>query len=189
VKIVRERLDQMEAEYIIDSVVQYPVDAQSSGFICAFVSASLAADKVDVNTPVYCGQKRSVCINCGNCGDKPMMARHHSSRYHHYLTVTGIGLLWDDSEISMTGVLDFAMKAAGYNYLILDKANSKTEMFGQIKKSVDNGCPVIMKLGNGTDWHVVTGYDTDNMTLYGIDAHKHWAIKPSVLPDGYMEKA
>lgn len=88
----------------------------------------------------------------------------------------------------MTGVLDFAMKAAGYSYVILDKEICKTEMFDQIKKSVDNGCPVIMKLGNGADRHVVTGYDTYNMTLYGIDAHKHWAIKLSVLPDGYTKE-
>jgi hypothetical protein len=44
-----------------------------------------------------------------------------------------------------------------------------------------------MKLGNGEDWHVVTGYDSDDFKLYGIDANKHYSDKPTVSPDGYTD--
>ncbi|MEA4832895.1 MAG: hypothetical protein VB118_09825 [Oscillospiraceae bacterium] len=178
---------------INENIIKYPVDAQSDGFICAFVSAILAAQKADNNTiasgntPIYCSRNHSVCDNCGGCGNKSMENRLHISRYHYYLAVTGVGLLWSFDQISTTGTLDFAMKSAGYNYEIIDRAERKTELFKRISYSVDCGMPVLMKHGIGEDWHVVTGYDTDGDVLYGIDSHDHWSVKPSHTPDGYTD--
>lgn len=189
-------------EKTISTVVQFPVDAQCDGLICAFSSLVMAVNKVDDNTPFYCGQKQSVCVNCGNCSDKPIMHKHHNAVYHDFITWSGIGLLWNDTDsagcyeelyakdkfsYALPDRLDFIFKAAGYNYLRLTKKDSKEKVFEQIKTSINNEQPVLMKLGNGEDWSVITGYDTENLTLYGIDAHKHWAFKVAIIPDGYTE--
>lgn len=186
----------------IESILQFPVDAQSNGLICAFVSAILVADKYDENTPFYCGQKRSVCLNCGNCANKSIMVKHHCGAYHDYVTLSGIGLLWGDSDPcgtyeipckknlpadNLSDRVDCMFKIAGYDYARYMQADGKDKVFEQIKASIDMDMPVLIKLGNGNDWSVVTGYDTENQMLLGIDAHKHFCIEVSVKPDGYTE--
>lgn len=187
---------------IIPNVVQFPTDAQCNGLICAFSSLMVSVNKENENTPVYCGQKRSACINCGNCNNKSILQRHYEAIYHDYITWSGIGLLWNDTDCTgcyektytqyefsydLPDRLDFVFKAAGYDYVRLNKKESKERLFEQIKASINNKMPALIKLGNGEDWSVVTGYDTENQTLYGIDAHKHWAFKVAIPPDGYTE--
>lgn len=177
---------------IIQNVVRYPVDAQSNAFISAFVSTVLSAERVTAETILYCGRRKSACIDCNDCGEKPMMHRHHLAAYHDYVTISGLGLMWGDSDLAgiydtyyksdeffenLSDRLDFLMKATGYDYIRLNKSDEEDEVFSQIIKSVDIDCPVLFRLRSENEWCVVTGYDTDTKTLYGIASNREFQIQ------------
>ncbi len=79
------------------------------------------------------------------------------------------------------------MDFAGLNWRRLQKGMDKDTIYHEIASSVDVGIPVLLKLGKGPDWHVVTGYD--GLTLYGLDSHTHYMerVRPQVKPDRYTE--
>lgn len=174
-------------EYIPGRVMKYPVDAQSDGFICAFVSALLAVPG-EFDGTVWCGRNRRACINCGDCGDKTMDRRLHLDRYHHYETVTGLGLVWRRSDAGGTLVLEKAMKDAGLNYIIYDKSHGRETILSALSGSVARGMPALFKLGCGEDWHVVSGFDDLSGEIIGIDANGHYCVTPSVFPDNYDDE-
>ncbi len=168
--------------------VQYPVDAQSNLLLCAIASVLLAAENAGSKMQFYRG--------------KTDAERRHHTLYQFLSTITGVNLLWNDpapcdpyqtiylpgtDSALLTDRLDLAMKAVGCKYERILKGTEKSAVFSQITASIDRGIPVLMKLGGGKDWHIVTGYDTDRSVLYGIDAHKHYSVQPVMLPDGYLE--
>lgn len=187
---------------LIQGVLPFPVDAQSNLFFCALASVFLRMGPYHEDTPFFCGPKQDYCLNCGDCGDKTNLAKYHLRLYHHYLTITGVGLMWGDTARRDTydqssrrnalpsrleDRLDFAMQAAGYEYLSMHPETGRQEAFARIARSIDRGTPVLMKLGDAADWCVVTGYDDENAMLYGLDASRHYLCQPAVKPDGYTE--
>lgn len=170
--------------FIPTRIMKYPVDAQSDGFICAFVSALLALPG-EADGTVWCGRNRRACFSCGDCGDKTMDKRLHLDRYHHYETITGLGLVWKRGDIGDTLALQRAMDAAGLIYKIADKSFGEKAILTMLADSVDRGIPVLVKLGQGEDWHIVSGIDLETGELYGIDASGHYCMAPSVKADSY----
>lgn len=184
-------------------MVQFPCDAQSSPFFGALSSALLPALGYTKETPYYCAPKGTFCVRCGGCGNKTMLQKHHNALYHDYQTVTGVSFGWawpegDGTEYQTVPngghgwrwpdeficcIMDFT----GLNWHRLQKGMDKDTIYHEIATSVDAGNPVLLKLGTGPDWHVVTGYD--GMTLYGLDAHTHYieTVRPQVKPDRYTE--
>ena len=134
---------------------------------------------------MWCGRNRRACANCGDCGDKPMYKRLHLDRYHHYETVTGLGLVWRRGDCGDTRALDRAMKAAGFEYEIYDRSHGRAEVFAALAGSVDRGLPALLKLGGGEDWHIVSGVESADNSLHGVDANGHYCMTPSVVPDAY----
>lgn len=71
--------------------------------------------------------------------------------------------------------LDFAMKAQEFEYMRLDKQNGERNVFRHIVNSIQDEKPVLMKLCDGSEWLVVTGFDQMTGTLFGLDAKDHHA--------------
>ncbi|MFR1519078.1 MAG: hypothetical protein ACLSVG_09990 [Clostridia bacterium] len=188
----------------IENVIPFPVDAQSNLLFCALTSVLLAVGEAGEgnNLRFFCEQSTACCKDCNGCTRKPIPERRHLILYHFLSTVTGVSLLWADPAKTSTypnrffpgkdsGLLadrlDFALKACGCHYTRLEKGMRKAEIFTEVADSVNQGIPVLVKLGNGEDWHIVTGYSADPFTFYGIDAHKHYSVRPAVAPEGYLE--
>ena len=79
------------------------------------------------------------------------------------------------------------MRYAGLSWRRIPKGTAEEEIYRAIADSVDRGCPVLMKLGDGPDWHVVAGYEDG--AFYGLDSHEHYdaSVHPVVQPDRYTE--
>lgn len=186
----------------IDNIVQFPSDAQSSPFFGALASALLPALGYTEETPYYCAQKASYCTKCGNCGNKTKLQKYHNTLYHDYQTITGVCFGWTWPELASeyhtiknAGVdwrwpdefIAYIMGFAGITWCRLLKGTDKDAVYQAITMSVDNGFPVLVKLGTGQDWHVVTGYG--DCILYGLDSHTHYdsSVHPQIKPDRYTE--
>jgi len=186
---------------LIANIVPFPTDAQSCPFFCALASALLPAHEFTEDTPFYCARKASPCMECGNCGGGNLK-KHHAALYHDYQTVSGVSFGWawpeDSSEYhTIPGAgpnwrwpdefVGFLMDFTGLAWRRLEKGEGKEEVAQAIAASVDAGFPVLLKLGSGPDWHVVTGYDGE--ILYGLDSHAHYdsSVRPQVRPDRYTE--
>jgi hypothetical protein len=187
----------------IPNMVPFPTDVESNPFFGALASVLLPALDYSNETPYFCGRKGTYCVECGQCGDKTTLQKHHLQLYHVYQTVTGVGLGWywpEDPEeayqvISGGGsrwdwpdeFLGFIMGVAGLRWQRLHRGDSES-LFSAFTASIDAGYPVLTKLGTGPDWHVVSGYGVENR-LYGLDSHLHWndRVKPAVKPDGYTD--
>ena len=78
----------------INNPIQFPCDAQSNPFFCALVSALLPTLGITEETPYYCAKNDSLCVQCGDCGVKTNMQKHHEALYHDYQTVTGVSFGW-----------------------------------------------------------------------------------------------
>lgn len=186
----------------IDNIVQFPCDAQSSPFFCALASALLPALGYTEETPYYCAQKASFCIQCGGCGSKTNLQKFHNALYHDYQTITGVSFGWAwpelDSEyhtIKNAGTnwrwpdefIGYIMGFAGLSWQRFSKGTARDTVYQAITMSVDSGFPVLVKLGTGQDWHVVTGYEDG--ALCGLDSHTHYdsSVHPQIKPDRYTE--
>lgn len=187
----------------IHNIVQFPCDAQSNPFFCALTSALLTALGYTEETPYYCPPKGSLCIQCGNCGSKTNLQKHHNTLYHDYQTVTGVSFGWAWPEdrsakyhtVEKEGAewrwpdefVNYLMGYAGFTWRRISKGTDKDMVYQAITDSIDQGFPVLMKLGTWVDWHVVTGYQEG--VLYGMDSHSHYHkhVHPQVQPDSYRE--
>lgn len=180
----------------ITGVAPYWTDEENNLLLCAMTTMFLKMENYDKTTPFYCGMNDRFCNECGDCGDmskRDNLAKHHLMLYHHLLTVTGVGLMCGDPNEAgeydlkyIRGItpplledrLDFAMKAEGFEYIRLDKLKGEREVFHQVMGSIHSNKPVLMKLGDGLGWFVVTGFDSVTGTLFGLDAKNHIAYQP-----------
>lgn len=194
-----------KAEILINGVEPYPIDAESNLLICALTSLFLKLDNYDSATPFFCDMKGRDCNNCGECGEtnkKSNLAKHHLRMYHYLITVTGVGLMWGDAceagDYNLKYIkglvpplledrLDFAMKAAGYEYIRMDKVSGEREMFRQIKESIRRDMPVLMKLSDGPEWCLVTGFDEKSGAILGLDARNHYSCNSATVKRCYTE--
>jgi len=193
-------------EMIITSVGPYSVDAESNLFICALSTLFLKLENFDEATPYFCKKKHNYCVNCGECGEmskRSNLAKHHMDMYHYLLTATGMGLMWGDPNEAgaydmkyikgislplMEDRLDFAMKIKGFEYICIDKMKGEVEIFRLIKDSISRNMPVLIKLGDGSEWCVVTGVDVKNNTIYGLDSRNHFHKDKATTNRYYTEE-
>ena len=193
-------------EMQIAGLAPYWTDVENNLLLCAMTTMFLKLNNYEETTPFFCARNDRICNTCGDCGDmsrRLSLAKHHLYLYHHLLTVTGVGLMWGDpietgeydlkyikgiTPPFMEDRLDFAMKAEGFEYIKLDKTTGEREIFRQIMESIRGDRPVLMKLGDGPEWCVVTGFDRETGALYGLDAKDHpvyrAAEKRSYTQDG-----
>jgi len=188
---------------LIPETVAFPADAESNAFFCALATALLPALGYTEETPFYCAPKGSDCVNCGNCKNKTTLQKHHLQLYHDFQTFTGVSLGWvwpeDGSEYHTLpertegwrwpdGFFGFIFGYAGLTWKRFREGTGKDEIYAAVKNSINSGFPVLMKLGNGQDWHTVSGYD-ENATLYGHDSRKHFSVKmrPAIQPERYTD--
>jgi AraC family transcriptional regulator len=190
----------------IAGLAPYWTDVENNLLLCAMTTMFLKLNNCEESTPFFCARNDRICNGCGDCGDmskRSNLAKHHLYLYHHLLTVTGVSLMWGDPNEAgeydlkyIKGItpplaedrLDFAMKAEGFEYIKLDKMTGEREIFRQITESIRDGKPVLMKLGDGPEWCVATGFDRETGALYGLDAKDHpvyrAAEKRSYTEDG-----
>lgn len=180
----------------ISGVAPYWTDVENNLFLCAMTTLFLKLEGYDETTPFYCSKHDRICSKCGDCGDngkRSNLAKHHLNLYHHLLTVTGAGLMWSDPNEAgaydlkyIKGVipplledrLDFAMKAEGFEYIRLDRLNGERSIVRQVMDSIQSDRPVLVKLGEGPEWFVITGFDKATGALLGLDAKDHPAYRP-----------
>ncbi len=175
-------------EMKLSDIAPYSVDVESNLLLCAMTTLFLKLKHINEETPFFCSRHDRICSNCGECGDRNNLSRHHLELYHYLLTVTSVGLMYDDPNEAgvydlkyIRGILpprledrlDFAMKAGGFDYVRLDKLKGEQEVFRQITESIRGDKPVLIKLGDGPEWCVVTGFDRQTHALYGLDAREH----------------
>lgn len=187
-----EPLKAPSPEMKLSGMSLYSVDVEDNLLLCAMTTLFLKLKNYDDTTPFFCSKNNRLCNSCGKCGKQSNLARHHLDLYHYLLTVTGVGLLWDDPNEAgeydlkyIRGItpplledrLDFAMKAEGFEYVRLDKLLGEQEIFRQITESIRGDKPVLMKLGDGNEWCVVTGFDRQTRAIYGLDAKDHPACR------------
>ena len=180
--------------HIIQNIIPFPNGAQSSPFFGALASTLLPALGYSDDTPYFCGPKNSYCIGCSDCGST--LKKHHNLIYHDYQTFTGVSLGWvwpeEGKEYqTMPGwqegwrwpdeFFGYIFGYAGLSWNRIGKQSGQAVVFAEIKASIDAGQPALMKLGDGPDWHVATGYDDDGK-LYGLDSRKHFdhTLRPTV---------
>ncbi len=188
-------------EMKISDMAPYSVDVENNLLLCAMTTLFLKLKNYDYATPFFCSRNGRLCSDCGDCGNRANLAKHHLDLYHYLLTVTGVGLMYADPNEAgefdlkyIQGItpplledrLDFAMKAGGFEYIRLDKLKGEQEIFRQIAESIRGDKPVLMKLGDGPEWCVVTGFDRQTQAIYGLDARDHHAY-PSAETRNYTE--
>ena len=180
----------------IPGIIPFPDGAESNPFFGALASALVPALGYTEETPFFCGQKNSYCIVCGNCKCSTLR-KHRMLLYHDYQTFTGVSLsfVWPEEKSPYQTLpgwhehwrwpdefLGFIFAYAGLSWKKLPKETSKDDVIAAAMATIDNGIPLLMKPGEGQDWHVITGYD-DAGVLYGLDGHRHPDLSP--LPDWY----
>ncbi len=189
-------------EMLISDVGPYTVDAESNLFLCVLSTLFLKLENYSEATPYFCARKQCDCVNCGECGKSSNLARHHLDLYHYLLTVTGMGFMWWDPNEAGTydlkyikGIslplmedrLDFAMKIKGFEYICIDKMKGEEEIFRLIQDSIRRNIPVLIKLGDGPEWCVITGVNGNNNTIYGLDARNHYRKDKAAAKRTYTE--
>lgn len=96
---------------MLKDIVQYPFDAQSDSFFCALASALLPALGYTENTPYFCAPKGQFCLQCGACGDRTTLQKHHLSIYHALLAASGVAFCFDYPQDD--GVAEHSFPGAG----------------------------------------------------------------------------
>ena len=165
----------------IDKLVSFPVNAQRNTLFGALSSILLYRESYTDDTPMYCGKYQRECVRCGGCGKEPFVYKHHLRLYQYLLTVTGCAFFWIDKEIGDTfdkqyvpgefsetarDRLSLALYAVGYRYETINKSAGESVLFDKIKQSVAEKHPVLIKLGKGDVWAVITGYDNKKQLPY-----------------------
>ncbi|MCL2479619.1 MAG: hypothetical protein FWF22_08960, partial [Treponema sp.] len=193
----------MENITVIPGMTEFPADAESNAFFGALATMLLPVLGYTEQTPFFCAPKGQNCINCGDCKNKTNLQKHHLQLYHDYQTFTGVSLGWvwpenDSRYQTLPGwqknwrwpdeFFGFIFGYAGLNWKRIRCGAGKDEIFTAVKESINRGFPVLMKPGDGPDWHVVSGYD-ENMVIYGLDSHRHYSkeMRPAVQPQGYTD--
>lgn len=178
---------------MLKDIVQYPFDAQSDSFFCALSSALLPALGYTENTPYFCAPKGQFCLQCGACGDRTTLQKHHLSIYHALLAASGVAFCFDYpqddgvAEHSFPGAengwrwpeafVDFLMRFAGVSWKRLKKEDGEAAIYAALCASVEAGIPSPVRLGGdspfgrATAWQVVTGCEAG--ALQGLDAYGH----------------
>ena len=167
----------------IAGIVPFPTDCESNPFFAALASVLLPALGFTEETSFPCG-RGGFCTKCGEC--KPtILQRYHLRMYHDYQTLTGVSFAWawpeldtDYHAIENAGAdwrwpdefIGFIMGFAGLAWQRISKDAQNDNIYQAITASIAKGVPVLLKLGNGQDWHVVTGYR--NGSLYALSYKK-----------------
>lgn len=156
----------------IEGLVSFPVDAQRNTFFGALSSILLYRNAYTEETPFFCGKYQRNCIRCGSCKTESFLNKHHFQIYQYLITITGYAYFWIDKEIgnsydkpymadefSETALdrLSLALYASGYRYESMNQNTPENILFDRIKQSVEKNRPVLMKLGLGDLWAVITG--------------------------------
>lgn len=165
----------------IENIVSFPVNAEKSSFFGALTSILLYRNGYTEDTPLFCGRRQQSCVRCGGCGNDPFIHKHHLRLYQYLITITGCAYFWADKEIgnsynrqyvadnfSETALdrLSLALYASGYHYESMDKNTQADVLFDRIKRSIEEKQPILIKLGLGDVWAVITGYHNDNNLPY-----------------------
>lgn len=155
----------------IPNIVPFPFDPQSNPFFCALASVLLPALGYTEETPYFCAPKGSNCVECGGC-KKTNLQRNHLLLYHNCQSFSGVSFGWTWPELDSPyhtlpdagagwrwpdEFVEFIMGHAGLTWRRFSKGAGKDEVYPAIAASIDAGIPVLLKLGVGQDWHVVTG--------------------------------
>lgn len=154
------------------------------------------------DTPLFCGKYQRSCVRCGGCGDEPFINRHHLRIYQYLITITGCAYFWIDREIGSSydkqyladefsetapDRLSLALYASGYHYASMNRNTAADVLFDRIKQSIEEKQPVLIKLGLGDLWAVITGYNDDNNLPYLMKSrhsprlNKDWYTKLSKM--------
>lgn len=165
----------------IENIVSFPVNAQRNSFFGALSSILLYRNAFTEDTPFFCGKYQRNCIRCGDCENEFFINKHHLKIYQYLITITGCAYFWIDKEIgnsynkqyiadefSETALdrLSLALFASGYHYESMDKNTEANILFDRIKQSIGEKQPVLIKLGLGDLWAVITGYNSDKNLPY-----------------------
>lgn len=160
----------------LENIVSFPVNAQRNSFFGALSSILLYRNACTEDTPFFCGQHQRSCTRCGGCGNEPFIHKHHLKIYQYLITITGCAYFWVDQAIgssydkpyraddfSRTALdrLSLALYASGYHYESMNRDTPENTLFDRISQSIDKKQPVLIKLGLGDLWAVITGYDDD----------------------------
>ena len=172
-----------------DQLASFPFDAESDRFFSAMASTLTYVLGLTDHTPFWCGMNRTYCIHCGRCSGS-VMQKHQRLMYHSLLAATGVAYAFDypedDSVLMHTlpGVekgwrwpdafIDFIMRFAGLEWRRLSPKGGKTQAVSSVKASIDEGFPVLVRLGGrdifgpDTAWQIIAGYDGD--AVVGLDS-------------------
>lgn len=165
----------------IDGMIPFPVNSQRNSLFGALSSILLYRNSYTEDTPFFCGKHQRNCIRCGGCEDEPFLHKHHLHIYQYLITVTGCAYFWIDKEIgnsfdkqytadefSETAVdrLSLALYTSGYHYEAMNNSTDAPVLFDRIKRSVAAKQPVLIKLGKGDLWAVITGYNDEKNLPY-----------------------
>lgn len=165
----------------IENLVSFPVNAQRNSFFGALSSILLYRNAYTEDTPFFCGKHQRSCIRCGSCQNEPFIHKHHLQIYQYLITITGCAFFWIDKEIgnsyrkqyradefSETALdrLSLALYASGFRYESMSKNTEANILFDRIRQSVGEGQPVLIKLGLGDLWAVITGYNDEKKLPY-----------------------
>lgn len=174
--------DGMEINMIrkMENIVQFPVNAQRSSFFGALSSIILYREGYTEDTPFYCGKNKRNCVRCGNCKEA-FIKKHHLNIYQYLVTITGCAYLWEDKAVgdsynkqynpedfseNALDRLSLSLQAYGYKYESFNKDVDERTIFNRIQQSIENHLPILIKLGGGDVWAVITGYHTEKMLPY-----------------------
>lgn len=165
----------------IEGLVSFPVDAQRNSFFGAISSILLYRNAYTEDTPFFCGKHQRNCIRCNSCKNEPFINKHHLQIYQYLITITGCAYFGEDKAIgdsydkqyitddfSETALdrLSFALDASGYHYESMNKNIEANILFERIKQSIEEKQPILIKLGGGDVWAVITGYHDDKNLPY-----------------------
>lgn len=164
------------------TTVNFPVGAESDSFTAALSSALLPVLGYTADTPYWCAPNNRYCIHCSPCGED-LLAKHQEMLYHCLLTATtiafGFEYPWDDMEHSLPGFrngwrwdddyMEYVMGFAGVTWKRFDKSAEKQDILVAVAEAIDNGLPILARLGGEFDWQLITGYE--GKTLLGLDSH------------------
>jgi len=170
---------------IIDGV-QFPEGNGATTFPSCFASAWMrvmgvtSEERAGVAKPPY-----GVC--CGSCV-KTNLSLYHKSVQNFYTVVSGLTFMQLDLSneehfspwhinrqlAEYDDYIKFTMGFAGFTYERCDKSAGKEAVFEKIKESVDAGRPALANFGTGYAWYVITGYDDQTGTIYGMGDNPYW---------------
>lgn len=120
--------------------------------------------------------------------EAPDLCCRHMALYQFLLTATGVGLMAEDTNKNGTyemqvlpGILppnledrlDFATGCGGFTFTSLDKTPGKEQLFWLVMDAVRQDKPVLMKLDDGPEWCVVTGFHEGTQAVYGLDSQPY----------------